>query len=142
VYTNELTKSSFIYNPRGIADGATVNLTQADTNFEGIPPKFNVDDLEQVVADLAVRNAPLMEDGNYCCACSPYFLKDLRADDKFLEISRYPGFAPMQAMIPGATGMAPPQIPFTSYWSQGGLMQGQSMSLAGQSLMPKIPVGI
>lgn len=135
LYCNELLKSTNIYNPRGFADGATVNLTQADTNFGGKPPKFNVDDLEQVVADITTRNAPTFEDGNYCGVCSPYFLKDLRADAKFLEVSRYPGYCPVGNMSPGAGSMAPPQVPFNDVWAKG-LMQGQAIDLMGQTLMP------
>jgi hypothetical protein len=135
IYCNELLKSTNIYNPRGFADGATVNLTQADLGFNGKPPKFNVDDLEQVVADMTTRNAPTFEDGNYVCVCDPYFLKDLRADSKFLEVSRYPTYAPIGAMTPGASSMAPPQLPFNSPWGQG-LMAGQTKDVMGQTLMP------
>jgi hypothetical protein len=136
LYCNELLKSTNTYNPRGFADGATVNLTAADTNFGGKPPKFNVDDLEQVVADITTRNCPTFEDGNFCGVCSPYFLKDLRADSKFLEVSRYPGYCPVGSMAPGAGSMAPPQVPFNDVWAKG-LMQGQAIDLMGQSLMPK-----
>lgn len=136
IYTNELLKSTFTYNPRGIADGASINLTQADLNFGGRPPKFNVDDLEQVVADITTRNAPTFEDGNYCGVVSPYFLKDLRSDSKFLEVSRYPGYCPVSSMQPGAGSMAPPQVPFNDVWAKG-LMQGQAIEMMGQTLMPK-----
>lgn len=136
IYCNELLKSTYTYNPRGFADGATVNLTQASLGFNGEPPKFNVDDLEQVVADMTTRNAPTFEDGNFVCVCSPYFLKDLRKDSKFLEISRYPTFAPVGAMTPGATSLAPPQLPFNSPWAQG-LMAGQAIDVMGQTMMPK-----
>lgn len=137
IYINELLKSTYIYNPRGIADGATVNLTQADTNFGGKPPKFNVDDLEQVVADMTARHVPTFEDGTFACVCDPYFLKDMRSDSKFLEVSRYPGFCPVGAMTPGSGSMTPPQVPFNSVWAQG-LMQGQAMNMdmTGTSLMP------
>lgn len=135
IYCNELLKTTNIYNPRGIADGATVNLTQADYGFGGNPPKFNVDDLEQVVADMTFRNVPTFEDGNFVCVCSPYFLKDLRADSKFLEVSRYPTHCPIGAMTPGVGSMSPPQLPFNSPWAQG-LMAGQAMDVMGQTMMP------
>lgn len=95
-----------------------------------------MDDIEQIVADMTSRSAPTMEDGNYCCVCDPYFLKDLRSDDKFLEISRYPGMAPIGSMTPGASSMAPPQINFNGAWA-GGLMNMQSVDMAGQQTMPK-----
>lgn len=87
------------------------------------------------------RDSPTMEDGNFCCVCDPYFLKDLRADEKFLEISRYPGMAPVSSMQPGASSMSPPQIGFNSAWG-GGLMSMQSVDMAGQQTMPKQTVGI
>jgi len=136
LYCNELLKSTFTYNPRGVADGATINLTSLDNNFGGKPPKINViDDLEQIVADLTARNAPTFEDGNYCCVCDPYFMKDLRSDPKFLEISRYPGSVPVSGMTPPAAGMQPPQIPFSSAWHSG-IMTGQAVDILGQQIMP------
>lgn len=141
IYTNELLKTTFIYNPRGIADGATVNLTQADLEFSGKPPQFNVDDIEQVVTDLYVRNCPQFEDGNYVCACSPVFLKHLRSDDKFLEITRYyasnPALMPASAMSPGANGsFAPPQINFNAAPFTVGLTGGQANDVMGEVMMP------
>lgn len=135
LYCNELLKTSYTYNPRGFADGATVNLTAADTDFDGKPPKFNVDDLEQVVADMTSRNVPTFEDGNYVGVCDPYFLKDLRQDSKFLEVSRYPTMCPIGSMTPGAGSMSPPQVPFNSPWAQG-LMAGQAIDVQGQTMMP------
>lgn len=142
IYTNELLKTTFIYNPRGIADGATINLTQADLGFNGLPPSFDVDDIEQVVTDLYVRNCPQFEDGNYVCACSPVFLKHLRSDSKFLEITRYyasnPALMPASSMTPGANGsFSPPQINFNAAPFQAGLTGGQANDIAGQVMMPK-----
>jgi hypothetical protein len=135
LYCNELLKTSFTYNPGGFADGATVNLTQADLGFNGRPPKFDVDDLEQIVADMTVRNCPTFEDGNYVAVVDPYFLKDLRADSKFLEVSRYPTMVPIGSMMPGAGSLSPPQVPFNSPWAQG-LMAGQAVDVQGQTMMP------
>lgn len=141
VYTNELLKTTFIYNPRGIADGSSVNLTQADYGFGGKPPQFNVDDLEQVVADLAVRNCPQFEDGNYCCACSFIFMKHLRADSKFLEITRYyssnPNLMPATNMTPGSSPFTPPQIGFNATPWQAGITAGGANDIMGQVMMPK-----
>ena len=133
-------KTTFIYNPRGIADGASVNLTQADFGFNGKPPQFNVDDLETVVADLFTRNCPQFEDGNYVCACSAIFIKHLRSDSKFLEITRYyasnPSLVPASAMTPGAAGsFAPPQIPFNAPWQQG-ITGGQANDVMGEVQLP------
>lgn len=117
-------------------DGATVNLTQADLGFDGKPPKITVEDLDQIVADMTTRNAPKFEDGSYACVCTPYFLKDLRRDDEFREVARYPGQVPVSMMTPPGTSMQPPQVPFSSSPYVGGLMAGQAQDLMGQSSMP------
>jgi hypothetical protein len=137
LYCNEMLKSTYTYNPRGIQDGATVNLTQADLDFNGRPPKFAVDDIEEIVASLSSspRFAPTFEDGNYCGVVSPYFLKDLRSDSKFLEVSRYPGYCPVTYMKDGSGSMSPPQVPFNDVWAKG-LMQGQAIDVMGEALMP------
>lgn len=136
LYCNELLKSTNLWNPKGIADGATVNLTQVDLGFDAKPPKITVEDLDQIVADLTIRNAPKFEDGNYACVCTPYFLKDLRRDDEFREVARYPGQVPVSLMTPPGSSMQPPQIPFSSSPYVGGLMAGQAQDLMGQSQMP------
>jgi hypothetical protein len=137
LYINELLKTTNVYNPRGLsfASGSTIDLSKND--FAGKPPKFNViDDLEQVVADLTARNAPTFEDGTYACLCSPYFLKDLRSDPKFMEISRYPGQIGSADMLAPAGAMQPPQIPFCNAVWQNGLMAGQARSVGMQDMMP------
>lgn len=134
LYTNELLKSTFTYNPTGFADGATVDLSK--NNFAGKPPKFTVADVDQLVADLTNRNAPTFEDGNYCGVCSPYFLKDLKRDKEFLEISRYPGAVPVDAMASAGGSMQPPQIPFSNSIHVAGLMAGQSRDVNLQTTMP------
>lgn len=135
LYANELLKTSFTYNPTNFADGATVDLSK--NNFAGKPPKFTVADIDQVVADLTTRNAPTFEDGNYCGVCTPYFLKHLRRDKEFLEISRYPGQVPVEMMAQGSQPMAPSQIPFTSSPWIGGIMAGQARDVNLQTTMPK-----
>lgn len=63
-------------------------------------------------------------------------MKDLRADSKFLEVSRYPGVCPVDAMAAPASAMQPPQIPFNSPWAKG-LMSGQAVAdVQGQTMMP------
>lgn len=136
LYINEMLQSTNIYNPEGIKDGDSVNLTRTDFGFNGEPPKFTVDDLEQVVADLAERNAPTFEDGNYACVCTPQFLKDLKRDPDFREVARYPGAIPTSEMLPGSGDQAPPQVPFQQSPYVGGLMSGQARDVMGQTSMP------
>lgn len=134
LYCNELLKSSFVYNPGNFADGDTVDLSLEDRL--GRPPKFTVKDIDQIVADMTDRNSPTFEDGNYCGVCSPYFLRDLRRDKEFLEISRYPGQIPVEAMTAPTTGMAPPQIPMVAGPWVAGLMGAQARDVNLQQTMP------
>lgn len=128
-------KTTNTYNPAGISDGGT---------YANGPQKFDVvRDLETVVEELTTRNVPRFEDGNYCCVCSPRFLKHLRQDPKFMEVSRYPGAISVGEMIKPATPMAPYGIPFAgggagsaiSPW-QAGLMGGQAAKAGSQTMMP------
>lgn len=135
LYCNEMLKSTFTYNPGGFADGDTVDLAGLDP--VGLPPRFTVADIDQIVADMTNRNAPTFEDGNYCAVVSPYFLRDLRRDKEFLEISRYPGQVPVEAMTPGSTGMAPPQVPMVAGPWVAGLMGAQARDVNLQQTMPK-----
>lgn len=142
VYINELLKSTFTYNPGGVADGGSYNL--ALNNYGGLPPKFRVEDADQIVADMTARNCPRFEDGNYACICSPHFLNHLRRDPEFREVARYPGAVPLAQLTAGGTPMAPPQIPFVNGAMpgnfntpfQGGLMAGQSYNANGNTMMP------
>ena len=121
-------KSTYTYNPGGVADGGT---------YANGPVKFDVvRDLETVVEDLTTRNVPRFEDGNYACICSPRFLKHLRQDPKFMEISRYPGAIPITEMGQPSSPMQPARIPFVNAPWVGGLMQGQAMRAGMQSLIP------
>lgn len=122
-------KSTNTYNPGGIPDGGT---------YANGPQKFDViRDLETVVEQLTTRNVPRFEDGNYACVCSPRFLKHLRQDPKFMEVSRYPGAIPVGAMRQPSSPMNPHQIPFTDSPWMGGLMAGQAQKVGMQSTMPK-----
>lgn len=128
LYANELLKSTNTYNPAGVADGGT---------YASGPQKFDViRDLETVVEQLTTRNVPRFEDGNYACVCSPRFLKHLRQDPKFMEISRYPGSVPVGAMHQPSSPMNPHQIPFTDTPWTGGLMAGQAQRAGMQPTMP------
>lgn len=136
MYINELLKSTNTYNPEGFADGATIDLTGTQYDFGGEPPVFDVEDLEQVVTDLHIRNAPTFEDGNYACLCSWKFLQALRRDDEFREVARYPGNIPSTNLVPGASAMQPPQVPFSQSPFYAGIQGGQAYDLAGQTMMP------
>lgn len=128
LYVNELLKSPFTYNPSGIPDGGT---------YANGPQKFDViRDLETVVEDLTTRNVPRFEDGNYACLCSPRFLKHLRQDPKFMEVSRYPGAVPVGDMIRPNAPMNPAQIPFVNTPFGSGLMGGQAAKAGMQTMMP------
>ena len=132
LYCNELLKTSYTYNPGGFNDGDTVDLAAYDNE----PPKFTVKDIDEIVARMTDRNAPTMEDGHYCGICSPFFLKHLRRDKDFLEISRYPGHVSIDQMLPPSAGMQPPQIPFANSPWIGGLMAGQARDVNLQMSMP------
>lgn len=128
MYCNELLKSTNTYNPGGVPDGGT---------YANGPVKFDViRDLETVVEQLTTRNVPRFEDGNYACVCSPRFLKHLRQDPKFMEVSRYPGAVPISAMRQPSSPMNPHQIPFADTPWMGGLMAGQSQKIGMQSTVP------
>jgi hypothetical protein len=77
----------YTYNPGNFADGSTVDLS----SWGGKLPKFGVADILQVVESMRNRNSLQFRDGNYCGIISPLFLKDLRRDEAFLNVSRYPG---------------------------------------------------
>lgn len=134
LYCNELLKSTNTYNPMGVPDGGT---------YARGPVKFDVvRDLETVVEDLTTRNVPRFEDGNYACVCSPRFLKHLRQDPKFMEVSRYPGAIAVGDLRQPSSPMNPAQIPFVggangalSPWASG-LMGGQAAKSGAQSMMP------
>lgn len=128
IYCNELLKSTNTYNPAGVPDGGT---------YANGPVKFDViRDLETVVEQLTTRNVPRFEDGNYACVCTPRFLKHLRQDPKFMEVSRYPGAISVGEMRSPLAPMNPHQIPFVNSPWTGGLMAGQAAKVGMETMMP------
>lgn len=132
VYIQKFLETPNIYNPDDVADGGIYPLG---------PQQFSVKrDLMTIVERLQTNNAPVFEDGNYACLCSPRFLKHLRQDPDFRQVAQYPGYAPIQSMLPGAYGVTPSQIPFMSHPNamiMGGGQLGQAMSVNGAMVMPK-----
>lgn len=132
VYIQKLLETPNVYNPDDVADGGIYPLG---------PQQFSVKrDLMTIVERMQTNNAPVFEDGNYACLCSPRFLKHLRQDPDFRQVAQYPGYAPIQSMIPGAYGVTPAQIPFMSHPNamiMGGGQMGQAMSVNGAMVMPK-----
>lgn len=131
-YIQRMMESKHTYNPRNIPDGGTY--------AEG-PEQFSVvEDLLTIVEGLRMRHAMPMEDGNYCCLCSPRFLKHLRQDPEFRKVAQNVGYAPVQ-IGPGLPGQ-PPQIPFVNNPNTllfGGGQINQAMAING---MPVMPTGI
>lgn len=142
VYINEMLKSTFVYNPGGFADGATVDIGSS-TVYGSKVPKITVNFMEEVNTRMSERLVPRFEDGNYWCLCSPRFLQDLRADKDFREITRYPGNIPVSSMGVGAEPMSIPQIggggmpvgQSSSTWFAG-LAGGQMIDMLGAQTMP------
>lgn len=139
VYIGEMLKTTFVANPKGFADGATIDLA-ANGQFAGKLPQITTDDMEALVAEMNERKVPTFEDGNYWCLCSPKFLLHLRRDPDFREIARYPGAIPVSAMSQPSEPMGVPQVPanagsFATPF-QGGLMAGQSVDLMGMETFP------
>lgn len=94
--------------------------------------KFSVtDDLLSVVADMSNRNVPRFQDGFYRCICDPTFMKHLRQDPDFREISRYPGNG---VIDPGQAYLQPNANAFLGI----GPAYGGSGSVGG---MPQMPSG-
>ncbi|MGL4349300.1 MAG: hypothetical protein ACRCT2_01755 [Plesiomonas shigelloides] len=131
-YIQKLLESPNTYNPDDVADGGIYPLG---------PQQFSVkQDLLTIVERLQLANAPVFEDGNYACVCSPRFWKHLRQDPDFRSVAQYPGYLPIASMQPGAYGVSPAQIPFMSHPNamiMGGSQLGQAMSVNGMQVMPK-----
>jgi hypothetical protein len=146
VLIQEYLQTSYTYNPDGVADGGSYDL--ATNGYGGQPPKIKVSDIEEIVTTLGSRGrlAPPFEDGNYGALVTPRFMKDLRRDPEFLEITRYTGSVgydriPVDAMQlnPSGSGLT---VPYgadgtTNVWKAGNLA-GQLL-VAGQT--PTMPVG-
>ena len=115
-YPNDHTKSS-----------STVSAYTA-TEYASERFKFNVKtDLLNVVKSLRKRNVPVFQDGYYRCIADPSFMKDLRADQGFREVARYPGMGAPNPLM----GMSAPNAALY----QGG-QYGQAQFVAGEPVMP------
>ncbi|MEM9482118.1 MAG: hypothetical protein AAGA83_00345 [Cyanobacteria bacterium P01_F01_bin.116] len=122
VWLNEALKSDNTYNPGGQADSTGYG---GGTSAE-VEGKFTVkEDLLTIVQEMRSRNVPTFADGNYRAICSPKFMKHLRQDSDFREVSRYPGFPGL--MLPnGSPNMA----------IFGGPQYMQPNNIQGQHTMP------
>jgi hypothetical protein len=115
-YPNDHTKT-------GVTVGAYTATEYASERF-----KFNVKtDLLNVVKSLRKRNVPVFQDGYYRCIADPSFMKDLRADQGFREVARYPGMGAPNPLM----GMTAPNAALY----QGG-QYGQAQFVAGEPVMP------
>ena len=98
----------------------------------------SAEELESLVQDIVYSsaddkrappvNVPVFQDGYYRCIADPSFMRDLRADQGFREVARYPGMAQGNPLM-GAGG--PSQAIY------GGGQYGQAMFVAGEPVMPK-----
>lgn len=91
------------YNPGDIQAGGT---------YVSGPPKFDVNnDLESIVEQLKIGNVPTFSDGLYRALAHPRFIKHLRQDANFLQVARYPGFAPIVSMCDPNNAFSPLNMP-------------------------------
>jgi hypothetical protein len=117
------------YYPNGkIRTNSTTLDPYTATEYASERYKFNVKtDLLEVVKQLRKRNVPVFQDGYYRCIADPSFMKDLRADQGFREVARYPGMGQGNPLM-GAMG--PNQAIY------GGGQYGQAQFVAGEPVMP------
>jgi hypothetical protein len=117
------------YYPNGkVKTSSTVLTAYSATEYASERYKFNVKtDLLEVVKQLRKRNTPVFADGYYRCIADPSFMKDLRADQGFREVARYPGMGQTNPLM-GA--MAPNAAIY------GGGQYGQAQFVAGEPVMP------
>lgn len=143
VYILEMLSTSQQYNPRGFADGATVDLSA--NGFGGEPPKINVADLDEILVQLRENpnNAIPFEDGNFGCLLSSRAMAHLKRDPEFQQIAREVGGLPASmVMMPLSNGPMSPEPAQISYNSQmrgfatpyqGGVYAGQTIN---EAIMP------
>jgi hypothetical protein len=117
------------YYPNGKAKASSTSLNNySATEYASERYKFNVKtDLLEVVKQLRKRNVPVFADGYYRAIADPSFMKDLRADQGFREVARYPGMGQPNPMM-GA--MSPNSAIY------GGGQYGQAQFVAGEPVMP------
>ena len=121
------TQGGYYYPNDHTKTGVTVSAYTA-TEYASERFKFNVKtDLLNVVKSLRKRNVPVFQDGYYRCIADPSFMKDLRADQGFREVARYPGMGAPNPLM----GMAAPNAALF----QGG-QYGQAQFVAGEPVMP------
>ena len=121
------TQGGYYYPNNHTRTSGTVS-TYTATEFASERYKFNVKtDLLEVVRQLRKRNVPVFQDGYYRCIADPTFMRDLRADQGFREVARYPGMGQGNPLM-GAGG--PNQAIY------GGGQYGQAMFVAGEPVMP------
>ncbi len=117
------------YYPNGkVKTGSTTLTAYTATEYASERYKFNVKtDLLEVVKQLRKRNTPVFADGYYRCIADPSFMKDLRADQGFREVARYPGMGQPNPLM---GSMAPNAAIY------GGGQYGQAQFVAGEPVMP------
>ena len=117
------------YYPNDKAKTGTTTLTAySATEYASERFKFNVKtDLLEVVKGLRKRNVPVFADGYYRCIADPSFMKDLRADQGFREVARYPGMGQPNPLM----GMMAPNAAL-----YGGGQYGQAQFVGGEPVMP------
>ena len=121
------TQGGYYYPNNHTKTGSTVS-TYTATEYASERFKFNVKtDLLEVVKGLRKRNVPVFSDGYYRCIADPSFMKDLRADQGFREVARYPGSGAPNPLM----GMMAPNAAL-----YGGGQFGQAQFVAGEPVMP------
>ena len=117
------------YYPNGKAKSNSTTLSAyTATEYASERFKFNVKtDLLEVVKSLRKRHVPVFGDGYYRCIADPSLMKDLRADQGFREVARYPGMGQGSPLM-GAGG------PNQAIYAGG--QYGQAQFVAGEPVMP------
>jgi len=116
------------YYPNNHTNTSGTISTYTSTEYASERFKFNVKtDLLNVVKSLRKRNVPVFADGYYRCIADPTFMKDLRADQGFREVARYPGLGQGNPLM-GSMG------PNGAIY--GGGQYGQAQFVAGEPVMP------
>jgi hypothetical protein len=122
------TQGGYYYPNNHAKTGSTTLATYTATEYASERFKFNVKtDLLNVVKSLRKRNVPVFADGYYRCIADPSFMKDLRADQGFREVARYPGTGAPNPLM----GMMAPNAAI-----YGGGQFGQAQFVAGEPVMP------
>lgn len=122
------TQGGYYYPNNKAKTGATTLTAYSATEYASERFKFNVKtDVLEVVKGLRKRNVPVFADGYYRCIADPSFMKDLRADQGFREVARYPGMGQPNPLM----GMMAPNAAL-----YGGGQYGQAQFVGGEPVMP------